>query len=76
MSLVLNERLKLTANALNALAVALVAGGSLAPLAAYIYGTAHLSLDVGYVFASTILCFAIALILHCIGLALLGGMRS
>ena len=75
MSLILNERLKLMANALNSLAVALVAGGSLAPIAAYVYGTAHLALDLGYVFASTVLCFLAAFVLHCIGLAILGRMR-
>jgi hypothetical protein len=75
MSLILNERLKLIANGLNSLAVALVAGGSLGPIAAWLYGTAHFALDVGYLFAASIFCFLAAFILHCIGLAILGRLQ-
>ncbi|MFK8251208.1 hypothetical protein [Ancylobacter terrae] len=75
MSLILNERLKLMANALNAVAVTLIAGGSIAPVGAYIYGTAHLALDIGYVLAASVLCLTAAVVLHCIGLGILGWMR-
>jgi hypothetical protein len=38
MSLIGNERLKLTAGLLNGLAIAMVAAGAIAPLAAFTYG--------------------------------------
>ena len=58
MSLIHNERTKLTATWLNTLATALVAAGTFAPLAALLYGIAALPVGSFYVSALGIFCFA------------------
>jgi hypothetical protein len=71
MSLVQNERTKLTATWLNTLATALVAAGAFGPFAAQLYGL--VSVPNGR-FAAVLagLCFAGGVSLHIIGRAFLG----
>lgn len=76
MFLVHNERTKLIANWLNALAVALVAAGVFAPIAAVIYGLSQMpqrDLPLSLVILS---CFAGGVFLHWSGRALLGRLRE
>jgi protein-S-isoprenylcysteine O-methyltransferase Ste14 len=72
MFLVHNERTKLTATCFNALAVALVAAGVFAPIAALMYGLSPMpqgSLPLSLVMLS---CFAGGAFLHWLGRAMLG----
>jgi hypothetical protein len=59
-----NERRKLTASWLNAIATALVAAGVFAPVASQIYGFGSNRADQTLVLASSSVCLAVSLILH------------
>lgn len=64
MHLVHNERTKLTATWLNALATALVAAGAFAPAAALLYGLSPRAIGAGYMIAVALGCLALGGILH------------
>ena len=76
MFLVHNERAKLTATWLNALATALVAAGCFAPAAAWLYGLSALPVGPAYLSAIAFACVAAGLGLHLSGLAMLGRLRE
>ena len=76
MSLVHNERTKLTASWLNALATALLAAGAFAPAAAWLYGLSALPIGAGYLSALACACLVAGVGLHFIGLSILGSLRE
>lgn len=76
MSLVFNERTKLTASWLNTLATALVAAGVFAPVAALIYGLTAAAVEGVIVTALVAGCFGVGIGLHLLGLLLLGRLRE
>lgn len=76
MSLVHNERTKLTANWINGLATAIVTAGVLAPLAAAIYGLSALALPRIYLSLLASACFAIGIAIHFGARAILGRLRE
>jgi hypothetical protein len=71
-----NERRKLTASWLNAIATALVAAGVFAPVASQIYGFGSNRADQTLVLASSSVCLAVSLILHLVGRQVLGGLEE
>ncbi len=76
MFLIANERIKLTANWLSAVGVALLAAGVFAPAAAFVYGlsrpeSAGLPLSI-----VTAACFVMGVFLHVVGRATLGRLRK
>ncbi len=76
MSLIHNERIKLTANWLNALATALVATGAIAPVAAWLYGFPSAvadALDLGILSAA---CTLSGAGLHWLARRVLGGLKE
>jgi hypothetical protein len=75
LSLVQNERTKLTATWLNTLPTALVAAGAFAPLAALLYGIAELKGERASALALAAGCLALGTGLHLLGRALLGRLR-
>ena len=76
MFLVHNERTKLTATWLNALATALVAAGFFAPAAALIYGLSQLAIGRGTMVALALGCLCLGAGIHIIGRAVLGRLRE
>jgi hypothetical protein len=72
MSIVHNERIKLTANWINGLATAIVTAGALAPLAAVIYGLSSMALPGAYLSLLVAVCFSMGLIIHFGARAILG----
>jgi hypothetical protein len=74
--LVENERTKLTANWLNALATALVAAGLFAPGAALLYGISQLPIGFEYMVALALGCLALGAAIHIAGRAVLGRLRQ
>jgi ABC-type spermidine/putrescine transport system permease subunit II len=68
-----NERRKLTASWLNAIATALVAAGGFAPLASQIYGFGSNRADQTLMLISSTVCVVASLGLHLVGRQLLGG---
>jgi hypothetical protein len=76
MSLVHNERTKLTATWFNALATAFIAAGLFAPLAALLYGLADLRIGPLYVAALIVACVGGGVLLHWSGLLVLGRLRE
>ena len=64
MFLVHNERIKLTANWLNALATALVAAGTFAPFAALVYAFSNAMADRASLAVSAGVCFTGGIALH------------
>lgn len=76
MFLVRNERVKLTANWLNALATALVAAGLFAPAAAILYGLSQLPTGFAYILAVAVGCLSMGTAIHLIGRAVLGRLRE
>jgi hypothetical protein len=74
--LVHNEQTKFSAAWLNALATALVTAGSLAPLAALIYGLGALRLDLGFVIFLAVACLIAGLGLHFAGRMTLRRLRE
>jgi hypothetical protein len=75
-SLIHNERTKLTATLFNTLATALVAAGFFAPIAAIIYGISDLRIGKGYIAALFLVCGSGGAALHWIGRAMLGSLRE
>jgi hypothetical protein len=71
-----NERRKLTASWLNAIATALMAAGVFAPVASQIYGFGPNRVDQTLVLISSTVCAAASLILHSIGRQVLGGLEE
>lgn len=76
MFLVPNERVKLTANWLNALATALVAAGLFAPAAAILYGLSQFDIGTAYMLVLAAGCLATGSALHVGGRFLLGRLRE
>lgn len=76
MFLVRNERTKLTASWLNALAAALVAAGVFAPIAALIYGLSQIPQNSLQLSLVILICIAGGVFLHWIGRAVLGRLRE
>jgi hypothetical protein len=71
-----NERRKLTASWLNAVATALMAAGVFAPVASQIYGFGSNRTDKSLVLISSVVCVTLSLGLHLIGRQLLGGLEE
>jgi hypothetical protein len=71
-----NERRKLTASWLNAIATALVAAGGFAPVASQIYGFGSNRVDQTLVLTSSAICVVLSLGLHLVGRQLLGGLEE
>ena len=67
MSLVHNERTKLTATWFNTLATAVIAAGVFAPTAALVYGVTSAPSDVRIMYALAGSCFGFGCALHLIG---------
>ena len=76
MFLVHNERTKLTASWLNALATALVAAGFFAPAAAVIYGLSTAPLGRWTMAALALVCLAFGASIHLFGRIVLGRLRE
>jgi hypothetical protein len=76
MFLVHNERTKLTAAWLNALATALVAAGFFAPAAALLYGLTRAPVGAGYLVVVAIGCVGLGVFIHVAGILYLGRMRE
>jgi hypothetical protein len=74
--LVTNERTKLTANWLNALATALVAAGFFAPGAALLYGLSPRALSIAYVLTLALGCLGLGAGIHVLARAMLGRLRE
>jgi len=72
MFLIPNERTKLMANWLKAMAAALVTAGVFAPVAALFYGLSHMPQDSVRLVLAMAACFAGGAFLHWLGRALLG----
>jgi hypothetical protein len=71
-----NERRKLTASWLNAVATALMAAGVFAPVASQIYGFGSNRADKSLVLISSVVCVTLSLGLHLTGRLLLGGLEG
>jgi hypothetical protein len=71
-----NERIKLTASWLNAIATALLAAGLFAPAASQIYGFGSNRADKTLVSISSAVCVVLSLTLHWVGRQLLGGLEE
>jgi hypothetical protein len=76
MSLVFNERTKLTASWFNTLATALIAAGAFAPVAASLYGLSAIAVDGVFVAILATSCSGIGVGLHLLGVLLLGRLRE
>ena len=76
MFLIANERTKLTANWLNALAAALVTAGVFAPAAALLYGLSQPALAGIHILLLTGAYFAGGFFLHILGWLTLGRLRE
>jgi hypothetical protein len=75
-SLVHNERTKLTAAWLNTQATALVAAGTFAPAVTVVYGLSKPGIDAIYIGILMCACFAAGLGLHMTARATLGSLRE
>jgi hypothetical protein len=76
MSLVHNERTKLTATWISGLATAFIAAGLFAPLAALAYGITELRIGWSYVIAIVAVCIGVGSLLHWTGRLVLGSLRE
>jgi hypothetical protein len=76
MFLVHNERTKLTASWLNALATALIAAGGFAPAAAWLYGLSALPVGTLYLSFVALACALGGISLHVVALATLRRLRE
>lgn len=76
MSLVFNERTKLTASWLNTLATALIAAGGFAPAAALLYGLSSPLIGISSMLALIAGCLALGVCIHVTGIVLLGRLRE
>ena len=72
MSLVHNERTKLTATWFSGLGIAFMAAGLFAPLAALAYGLAELKINAIYAAVIVAVCIGTGLTLHVVGRRFLG----
>jgi hypothetical protein len=75
-SLIENERTKLTATFFNTLATAIVAAGGFAPLAAMIYGLSSQHIEIVYVAVGTAICATVGATLHFAGRRILGRLQE
>jgi len=75
-SLIHNERTKLTATLFNTLATALVAAGLFAPAAALAYGISDLHLGKIFIATLILVCVVIAATLHWTGRRILGRLQE
>ena len=75
MSLIHNERRKLTATALNGLAVTTMAAGFIAPIVAVSYGVSTVSGSL-YFAAVGVIWFLVAIGIHIAAIGLLGGLKE
>ncbi len=75
-SLVKNERTRLTANWLNALSTALIAAGFFAPGAALLYGLAQFATGFPYMLALALGCVALGAAIHVIARGVLGRLHG
>lgn len=71
-----NERLKLFANLLNALAAAFVSVGLIGPMFAFFYGLVAVSASPFPIAAGTLICMVMSTGLHLFGHAILGEIRE
>lgn len=76
MSLIHNERTKLTASLFNSLSVAFLAAGVFAPAAALAYGISNLRIGATYIAPLVLVCAVGAATLHWIGLSRLGRLEE
>lgn len=76
MSLIYNERTKLTATWFNTMATALVAAGLFAPVAALFYGLTDLRVGLSNIVVTALVCVAGGSCLHAVGRAVLGRLRE
>ena len=76
MFLIANERTKLTANWLNALATGIIAAGAFAPMAVSIYGVSHPGLSWLLLSLLSATCFAFGVFLHVLGRLALRRLRE
>jgi hypothetical protein len=76
MFLIANERTKLTASWLNALATALVAAGVFAPAAALVYGLSQVTMSRWTMVALALSCVGAGGGLHLFGRVILGSLRE
>ena len=76
MFLIHNERTKLTASWLNALATALIAAGTFAPAAAWLYGLSALPVGAFNLSTIALACTGVGISLHVSALATLGRLRE
>jgi hypothetical protein len=76
MHLVDNERTKLLAAWFNALATAVIAAGTFAPLAALLYGLTTPERETAYLLALAAICFGAGFSLHFLGQLTLGRLRE
>ena len=76
MSLIHNERTKLTANWLNTLATALVATGAIAPVAAWLYGFPSAIADALTLGIMSAACTLSGAVLHLLARMVLGGLKE
>ena len=76
MSLIHNERTKLTATLFNTMATAFVAAGLFAPVAAIVYGISDLRIGKVYIATLFLVCGIVGAALHWAGRAMLGSLRE
>jgi hypothetical protein len=76
MNLVHNERTKLTATWINTLAAAFIAAGTVAPVAAILYGLSALPISPGRVAALAVACATVGVAIHFGARAVLGSLRE
>ena len=75
MSLIHNERRKLTATLLNGVAIAMMATGFVAPVVAVSYGVSNAPLSL-FLVGTAAVWFFVALGLHLVARAILGGLKE
>ena len=75
-SLIHNERTKLTATLFNTMATAFVAAGLFAPVAAIVYGISDLRIGKVYIATLFLVCGIVGAALHWAGRAMLGSLRE
>ncbi len=75
MSLIHNERRKITATAINGIAIATMVAGAVAPLIAWSYGVSNAPSG-RYLIVTSAIWFLAAICLHLIARAMLGGLKE
>jgi hypothetical protein len=76
MHLIHNERTKLTATWINTLAATFIAAGTIAPVAAILYGLSALPISPGRVVILAVACAAVGVTIHFGARAALGSLRE